>query len=768
MTSRSILFAGVAAMLLLAVSALHAQSGSLSGMLGAIPYIEAVESVTNLAPDPAKVATVEQLLLARDVGTIVLEQGKLYLCKPVAGHQYAAVFIGKGTFQYAPPIWVEQDQLERYTEERQLDRQFTSLVFFCADSTLAMLERDWVFESGTVPNDVHDRLKYALTFIADAKARYVEPDVLNPILNNDRSSFFYAHFTDATNSSFFYMINPYDHTGEEVQFMLEGDKYENMRMWRPVNQFHSSEEFAAGRTAANDNKEAVKVEHYAIETSLPKGSEFSAVADISFSVVHPREWVLFRFYPELSVDSAFWEDGTPATAINAYNGAFWVSLRDGLVATGDRGRLRLHYHGSVVERVEDWFVLKSSIQWYPHHGYKQKATFDLTFHVPENFRFVSIGRKVSEEKNGNLVTTRWVTDSAVRNASFNLGFFDEHVVEADSLPPIAIWISRYGHAGVGLQQLADYGITSGADMEEQVAEDVQTSIKLYRKMFGEYQPERITVTEIPYGHGEAFPGLIHISWSTFQRTDGTGWDYRFRAHEVAHQWWGASGVDFATYHDQWLSEGFADYSSLMYLQLRAPDKEMFAKTLRQWRSNVRKNVNAGPIWMGYRLGNAYNTTVYEKGAWVLHMIRYMMIDLKTLNEDTFFNMMRDFFATYKGKEASTEDFQAMVEKHMGGTDMSWFFNQWIYGTAIPTYKFNYSIREGEGGKYIATVNVEQKDVPSDFQMYLPITIDYGKEGLVRLRVLISGSGGTFDLPPLPLKPKKITLNDMESVLCEVE
>lgn len=726
------------------------------------------DSFVNMAPDPQKAAAVEQLMLNRDAGTIVLEQGTLYLCKPVGAHRYAAVFVGKGTFHFTPPIRVEQDQLERYTKQRQLSEGFTSLVFFCGDSTLYELERDWAFEPASVPDEAYTHIRQALSYISDPKARYVEPDFLAPLLNGDNSSFLHCHFMQG-NKSFFYLINPYDHTGEEVNFMLDGDRYGSMRYWRPVNQFHSAAEYAAGKVSPNDGKEVLKMLRYDIETVLDKGKDFSAVADLSFSIAEEKKrWVAFQFYPDLMLDSAFWEDGTPAAALNANNGYFWVRLRDGLERTGEKGRLRVHYHGDVIERVEDWFHLKSSIQWYPHHGYKQKARFDMTFRVPKEFRFVSIGKKVSEKENAGIVTTRWVTDSAVRNASFNLGFFDEHVVNADSLPPITIWMSRYGHAGVGVQELADYGITSGANMEEQVARDVEGSIRVYQKIFGPYHPDRITVTEIPAGHGEAFPGLIHISQSTFQRTDASGWDYRFRAHEVAHQWWGASGVDFLTYHDRWLSEGFADYSSLMYLQGAARDKELFAKTLRTWRADIKKHINAGPVWMGHRLGNAYNTVVYEKGAWVLHMIRNLMLDLKTMKEDRFFEMMRDFYATYRGREASTEDFQAMVEKHMDSTDMSWFFDQWIYGTAIPTYTFDYSIRPGEGKQYIATIKVEQRDVPPDFRMYVPLKIDYGKEGVARLRVLISGSGGEFELPPLPFKPKEIVFNDLESVLCEID
>lgn len=758
-------FAGLLTVaLFLPLSSLRAQTD----IAAANTYRTAYESFVNLAPDPQYVADVEQLMLTRDAGTIVLEQGKLYLCKQVGGHRYAAIFLGKGTFHYTPSIWVEQDQLERYTEKREVSEQFTSLVFFCADNTLAALQQDWAFQPQPVPDEAFTRLKHSLSYLADSKARYIQPDFLAPILNEDRSSLFYCHFTQEK-KSFFYLINPYDYTGEEINFMLDGERYDNMRSWRPVNQFHTAAEYTAGKPNPNDSKEVLKMTRYTIETNLEKGKDFSAVADLSFTMLDEgKEWVAFQFFPDLILDSAFWEDGTPAVAVNANNGYFWVHMRNGLQKSGVEGRLRIYYHGEIIERVDDWFSLKSSIQWYPHHGYKQKAIFDMTFHVPKNLRFISIGKKVSEKEEGEIVTTRWVTDSAVRNASFNLGFFDEFVVNADSLPPITIWMSRYAHTGMGAGSGGLQGLASGEDMEKQVAQDVEGSIRVYRKLFGPYHPEKITVTEIPHTHGEAFPGLIHISWTTFQRTDASGWDYRFRAHEVAHQWWGASGVDFLTYHDQWLSEGFADYSSLMYLQAVAGDKELFAKTLRQWRSRIMDYPNAGPIWMGYRLSNGYNTIVYEKGAWVLHMIRNMMLDLKTMKEDRFMAMMQEFYATYRGREASTMDFQAIVEKHMDSTDMSWFFDQWVYGTAIPTYTFDYSIREGSDEKYIATVKVEQKDVPPSFQMYVPIKIDYGKKGVARLRVLISGSGGEFELPPLPYKPKEIVFNDLESVLCEMD
>ena len=749
---------------------IFAQSGAEKGAALSLPTLYPVvhKSLMELTPDPAKVATVNGLMLSKDVGTFFLEEGKLYLCKPVAGRDYAAVFIGKGSFQYAPPIWVEQEQLEQFTEKTQLYEEFNSLVFFCGDSTLYNLQSDWAFKSAAIPDEVNKLIEKALPYIGELENGQAEPEFMLPLLNEEFSPFFYAHMEGKNIEPCFFEINPYESTGEEVLFMLR-EKERGHKYWKVINQFHTREEYTAGRTNENDGRPLLDVEHFAIETWLPKGTEFSAKATMKFVVTDPgTQWAHFTLYPELRVDSAFWEDGTRAMTVDPAGYYFWVNMRDGLQDVGDKGELTIHYHGDLIARREDWFVLKSSILWYPHHGYKGKSTFDLTFHVPKDFRFVSIGKKASEKKKGDMIVTRWLMESPVRNASFNLGFFDEHVVEIDDFPPVVVWIGRYGHGDIGLQQLAAAGITSGADMEKQVAQDVEGSIQLYQNLFGDYPADKIVVTEILQGHGEAFPGLIHISWSTFQRTDASGWDHRFRAHEVAHQWWGANGVDFRTYHDQWLSEGFSDYSSLMYLQAIAENKNAFFETLEQWRDDIFRVKDQGPVWLGYRLGGAYNITVYQKGAWVLHMLRNMMLDLKTMKEDRFKAMMRDFFETYSGKEASTEDFQAIAEKHMEGADLDWFFQQWIYGTAIPTYKFDYEVKEAPDGNYIATLNVEQNDVPPDFQMYVPIKIDYGKKGVARLRVLISGNGGEFDLPPLPHKPKEIVFNDLASVLCKVD
>ncbi len=123
------------------------------------------------------------------------------------------------------------------------------------------------------------------------------------------------------------------------------------------------------------------------------------------------------------------------------------------------------------------------------------------------------------------------------------------------------------------------------NMRERVGADVSGSLKFFQSVYGPPPVPRFYATEIPGWHGEAFPGMVHLSWATFQDTRDSGEDEVFRAHEVAHQWWGI-GVDFATYHDQWLSEGFSNFSGLWYLQSVSKNNDRYFEILKQWRSSI--------------------------------------------------------------------------------------------------------------------------------------------------------------------------------------
>ena len=209
--------------------------------------------------------------------------------------------------------------------------------------------------------------------------------------------------------------------------------------------------------------------------------------------------------------------------------------------------------------------------------------------------------------------------------------------------------------------------------------------------------------------------------------------------------------------------------------------EKYFDILKDWRKLILTNrkylfdsgQEAGPIWLGYRTGSSrtegdFDLIIYKKGAWVFHMLRMLLIDVKNLgNESRFTNMMRDFYDTYQGKKASTRDFQKIVEKH-AHMEMDWFFRQWIYNVDIPEYTFSYNIEPTKDGKYLIRAKIRQQNVPSDFRMPVLFDIDFGDQGNFITRKYVAGPETELVLLRSPIKPSKVIFNYLESVLCETK
>jgi aminopeptidase N len=145
----------------------------------------------------------------------------------------------------------------------------------------------------------------------------------------------------------------------------------------------------------------------------------------------------------------------------------------------------------------------------------------------------------------------------------------------------------------------------------------------------------------------------------------------------------------------------------------------------------------------------------------------MLLDLETLDESRFFAMLRDYLDTFKGRRVTTADFRAIVEKHTG-IDMGWFFDQWVYGTDLPRYKFSYKIADAPEKGYVVSIKIEQKDVSENFRMYVPVEIELETGERQFARVLVDRPIYEEELPVFPSRPKKLRLNPLNSVLARIE
>jgi aminopeptidase N len=257
-------------------------------------------------------------------------------------------------------------------------------------------------------------------------------------------------------------------------------------------------------------------------------------------------------------------------------------------------------------------------------------------------------------------------------------------------------------------------------------------------------------------------------------------------HEVAHQWWGHT-VGFSSYRDQWMSEGFAEMSASLYLQMVEKNPQKFISYWKDERDLLLERdkegwraIDAGPETMGYRMSNSRTgegvtrRLIYPKGGYILHMVRMMMWDRRT-GDENFKATMHDFVKTYTNQVATTEQIKAMVEKHMtpemdltGNHKLDWFFDEYVYGTGLPTYKLDYTFEKDSSGDVVFGLKVTQSNVDDKFRMLIPIYLELADGHVVNLgRARVAGNTSVEQKVPLKgLKemPKRAMLNYFDDVL----
>jgi aminopeptidase N len=305
----------------------------------------------------------------------------------------------------------------------------------------------------------------------------------------------------------------------------------------------------------------------------------------------------------------------------------------------------------------------------------------------------------------------------------------------------------------------------------------QVASQIYTSYFGPLPFAKVAITQqFACNYGQSWPMLVYLPICGFLDTtqqfalgvhpEDMYWKM-VTPHEVAHQWWGQT-VGFGSYRDQWMSEGFANTSASIFLQLTQPKGDQFREFWRiQHKLITEKNsmgfrpIDVGPVTMGFRLSTektgwgVYQNLVYPKGAFILHMIRQMMWSPRD-GDQSFIEAMHDFTSTYRLQAATTEDFKAMIEKHMSPAmdiqrnhSMDWFFDEYVYGTDLPTYHFEHQIAQN-GDASTVHFKLTQSGVPSTFRMVVPFYLEFTDGRIVRwASATITGDSTIDQSAPLP-------------------
>jgi aminopeptidase N len=734
---------------------------------------------------------VENVELRRDVGTIRLKSGTVSFAPAVLGRVTIGVFLGEGEFTLTPAVFYERDYMKSLTGQDTAQETFDRALLFFTDGSYEAIKGSG--RVGPVPAAAAEYLKDARQRLRRATFENVEAQILADLYNPRQAGFFSAYMHGRRYPELRFFVKPRgavpDAGPEEVavEHATQGNDTEGH--WYLG---HFEEEYKNGQAKTSEEKRIVAAESYRIETQIAGNERLTAKTEVRFRALRDGDRVIsLGLTPSLRVSAV--RAGAVAVPFIQEDlkddGAFYVVLPEPLAK--DRSyELTVEYAGDKVVHNAGGgnFSVGARESWYPSvNAFRDQAKYELTFKVPRQFTLVSVGKMVKESREGDFTVSQWVSETPLAVAGFNYGQFRKREVKFDAFPYIVEGFANSGLPDYLRKAEDEIGGASPTRLLERTLAETQLSLRLFERWFGRPPYGRIAVTQQPeFSFGQSWPGLVYLPLSAFldstQRWQLMGdprniadFIQELTPHEVAHQWWGHM-VGWSSIRDQWLSEGFADFSAGLYLQATQPRPDKYLKFLEAARDTIleknrfgRAPNDAGPLYMGARLStaknpNAYGQLVYPKGGYVLHMLRSLMWDAQK-GDEPFIAMMRDFVQTHLHKSASTESFQASVEKHMtpamnlgGNGKMDWFFAQWVYGTDVPQYKFDYTLTPEEGGKVRLKATLSQSGVGERFIGAVPLYGDFdGRQLRLGTIRVVGNATGNVEVS-LPQKPRRVAIN----------
>ena len=754
----------------------------------------------------AESVIVKDFRLDREGGVFHFDQGTFYFYAPIDGRVTGAVFAGNGKFELAVKDASEQRSLALLTKGGPMEQDFTTMVLRFTDGTADEIRKASSGAGGTRDGHVNAAAKDLATNYRKDLSDNLELRMLADVIGSAKGQFFLASFRMGnvlTGKNVLFLVDPEGtaHAApDEVEMTTWSDT--ELQPWVAYKMQQADGTLRGKRVQVTDERLDATIDHSAM---------LKISAETTVKVLRDGVRVVrLDLYPTLRVSGVYSDSGTPLDFVQEdkkLDPDFAVIL-PAAAKQGDTLRLLTVYGGKDALRADGnntYYLMPGAREtWYPSgaSGFGDFVNFHMTFHIPKQLQIVATGKQISlTPESGGMVKAVWESGSPIPVAGFNLGDFKT----AGAKTPAGFSVDAYADVGLPeqyspLTEMSDtLGNLSAVGALKGEASQGNAAIQIYTDFFGKLPYDHVALTEqTACDYGQSWPMLVYLPicgfWdATVQHQLGlepTNSYWRVvTPHEVAHQWWGQL-VGFNSYRDQWMSEGFAQFSAGIFLLNTAPNGDMGPyrafwkeqqKSLLEKNAEGKRPIDVGALTEGYRVsnektGDVYQALIYSKGAYVLHMLE-MMEWTPQSQEAVFKRAMQQFVIDYAGKAATTEDWKASMEKTMpksmdlrGDGKLDWFFDEYVYGTELPHYAVSSEFTVGADGVTSVHMKLAQSNVSKTFVMPVPLYLQMQNGATVRIaNVVIHGSDTidhTFQLGKLPSPARALLVNYNADVLSD--
>lgn len=374
-------------------------------------------------------------------------------------------------------------------------------------------------------------------------------------------------------------------------------------------------------------------------------------------------------------------------------------------------------------------------RWFPVSGYRTNrfaATMKIT--VPSDEVVIASGKASAPVRETGQVTYGFQYDQRSFPGTVVAGKYTVQPATAAGAD-IALYLKE-GHQN----HAASYGETAAR------------ILAFFSDRFGPLPTGHLAIVEIDDGtvSGDSAPGLVALASRGFSSPV----NYELLAHEISHQWWRCL-VSPASANDAFLDEGLATYSAALYAEDAAGLSE-FERIMGKRVIGALTHEEVAPVSQAGQLHEftpEYQSIVFEKGAMVFHMLRWV------IGDDAFFKSLRAVTQQYAFKPVSTDDFQKVTEK-TSNQELTYFFAQWVNSTGVPQFKRTWAVYKLQKGYQVVGKITQDLDI---FRMPVEVRIVPEHGRAVNDRIEMVGTTADFTVNTL-MKPKQVVVDPASRIL----